>query len=93
MSSSDPEYNATDSRGRLVVWCMFGEDVLYEPKYVARTLAFDPSAAAHHYRLVVYDVSDEATRVSAVKMPIYQYLIIMYYFLQHITFDFFSHLT
>ena len=64
MKSSDPEYDTTFSLGRLVAWCTFGNDALYEPKYVAQNLAFDPSAAVHHYKLDVYEESDEASRVS-----------------------------
>ncbi|KAL8577054.1 hypothetical protein ACOMHN_049914 [Nucella lapillus] len=59
LNSTDPDY-VNGLRGRLVLWCTFGEDVEHEPKAVARSVAFDPSAAVHHYKLSVYQISDES---------------------------------
>ena len=62
VNAGDPDY-VTGSRGRLVLWSMYGEEVLYDPKHVERTLTFDPSLAPHHYRLEVYAVADEEAAV------------------------------
>ena len=62
MKQDDPE-RQSGGLGRLVTWCTYGDDVLYEPKYVSTTLTFDPSLRSHLYTMDVYEVADEAAVV------------------------------
>lgn len=75
MKANDTD-DVSGARGRLVTWCTFGQDVTYEPLVVMKLLDFNPSDHAHHYKIVLYQMTDEDVSVSKTKISANKFTLI-----------------